>query len=128
MTLVFLLVWFSYSPAELEWDVQRTLQVKEKSRDVAMSLNGEWIFVLTEKGEILVYSADGTLSGRVSVGNDIDGIKVGSRENILLLTSQKDSTIKIITMDFIQSIDVTGSPFKGPAEAPVAVAVFTDFQ
>jgi hypothetical protein len=128
MTLFLLLAWISYSPAEVEWDVQRTLKIKGKSRDVAMSLNGKWIFVLTEKGEILIYSADGKLSDRISVGNSIDGIKVGSREDILLLTSKKDSTVKIVSLDFIQSINVSGSPFKGSVGAPVAVAVFTDFQ
>lgn len=128
MVFVFLLIGFSYSPADVEWDVQRTLKIKEKPRDVAMSPNGKWLFVLTEKGEVLIYSQDGTLNGRISVGNRVDGIKAGPREDILLLTSQQDSTIKFVSLDFIQKIDLTGSPFKGPADAPVAVAVFTDFQ
>ena len=128
MAFVFLLVGFSYSPADVEWDVQSTLKIKEKPQDVAMALNGKYIFVLTEKGEVLIYSPDGKLSGRISVGNRVDGLKVGPREDILLLTSQQDSTIKLVTLDFIQKINLTGSPFKGPPDAPVAVAVFTDFQ
>ena len=128
MAFVFLLIGLSYSPADVEWDVQRTLKIKEKPRDVAISFDGRLIFVLTEKGEVLIYSQDGTLSGRIPVGNSIDGIGAGPREDILLLTSQQDSTIKFVSLDFIQKIDLTGSPFKGPADAPVAVAVFTDFQ
>jgi hypothetical protein len=112
----------------VEWDVAGTLNLKEKARDAAMSLNGKWIFVLTEKGEILIYSLDGKLKDTISVGKSVEGIKVGPREDVLLLTSGKAKTVQIITLDFIQMINVSGSPYKGNADAPVAVATFTDFE
>jgi hypothetical protein len=127
MTLSLLLTWFAYSPAKVEWDVQGTLIIKENIRDVAMSLNGRWIFVLTDKGEVLIYPPDG-IKESITVGDSIDGIKAGPREDILLLTSRKNSTVKVITLDFIQDINVADSPFKGPADAPVVIATFDDFQ
>lgn len=45
-----------------------------------------------------------------------------------ILSSRTGSTVQLITLDFIQNINVTGSPFKGPADAPIAIAVFSDFQ
>lgn len=33
-----------------------------------------------------------------------------------------------LTLDFIGPIKVTGSPFKGVDDAPVAIAVFGDFE
>jgi len=127
-TLFLLSTWFSSSPATVEWDVAGTLNLKEKPRDAAMSLNGKYIFVLTDKGEILIYSSDGKLEDTISVGHDVEGIKVGPREDVLLLTSGKDKTVQIITLNFIKEINISGSPFKGKADAPVAVATFNDFE
>ena len=128
VTLVLLFTWLTSSPATVEWDVAGTLNLKEKARDAAMSLDGKWIFVLTEKGEILIYSSDGKLKDTISVGKSVEGIKAGPREDVLLLTSGKAKTIQITTLNFIQEINVSGSPFKGKAEAPVAVATFNDFE
>ena len=128
VTLFLLFTWLASSPATVEWDVAGTLNLKEKARDAAISLNGKWIFVLTEKGKILIYSLDGKLKDTISVGKSVEGIKVGPREDLLLLTSGTAKTVQIITLDFIQEINVSGSPFKGNADAPVAIATFNDFQ
>lgn len=128
MTLAILLVWFASSPATVEWDVAGTLNLKQKPRDAAIALNGRWIYVLTYEGEILIYSSNGKLEDTISVGKSVEGIKVGPREDVLLLTSGKDKTVQLITLDFIQEIDVSGSPFKGNTDAPVAVATFNDFE
>ena len=84
--------------------------------------------MLTEKGEVLIYTSNGTIQDRISVGDSIDGIKAGPREDILLLTSRKDSTLQIITLNFIQNFNIKDSPFKGSADAPVVIATFNDFQ
>jgi hypothetical protein len=128
VTLFLLFTWLASSPATVEWDVAGTLNLKEKALDAAMSINGKWIFVLTEKGEIIIYSSDGMLKDSISVGKSVEGIKVGPREDVLLLTSGKAKTVQIIILDFIQEINVSGSPFKGNADAPVAIAVFDDFE
>ncbi len=123
-----ILTFFSHSLASVEWGIQKTLRMEKSALDVAVSLNGKWIFVLTDQGNILIYSADGKLKDKIDVGNHVDQIKVGQRENILFLNSRKHKTVQIIALDFIQHIDVSGSPFKGPADAPVVIAVFSDFQ
>jgi len=128
VTLFLLFTWFVSSLAKVEWDVAGTLNLQEKPRDAAISLNGKWIFVLTDKGEVLIYSSDGKLKDTISVGKSAEGIKVGPREDILLLTSAKDKTVQIIDLDFIQDISVSESPYKGRVDAPVAVATFNDFE
>lgn len=126
--LSLVLAWSASSHAAVAWDVQRELKIEGKPRDVAMSLDGRWIFVLTDKGRLLIYSPDGELKDTIHVGNRVDGIRVGPVADVLLLTSRKDSTVKIITLDFIQDINVSGSPFKGPENAAIAIATFSDFQ
>ena len=112
----------------VDWDVKKTLKIEEAPVDVAVALNGRWIFVLTAQGSILIYSGDGRLEDEITVGNHVDGIKVGPEEDILLLTSRKNKTVEILVLDFIQNIDVSNSPFKGPTDAAVTIAVFSDFQ
>jgi hypothetical protein len=128
VTLFLLFSWLALSPAAVEWDVAGTLNLKQKPRDAAIALNGRWIYVLTYDGEILIYSPDGKLEDTISVGKSIEGIKVGPREDVLLLTSGQDKTVQLILLDFIQEINVSGSPFKGNSDAPVAIATFNDFQ
>ena len=117
-----------HADVEWEWGLLKTYKIEGSPLDVAISKYGRWVFVLTEQGEILIYSRDATLDGKIHVGNSIDGIKPGPREDILLLSSRKGKTVQIIDFGFIREINVTGSPFKGPSDAPVVIAVFSDFQ
>jgi protein-disulfide isomerase len=132
--IVFLLLilslsgFFTPSVASVESDIIRTLKIEETPLDLAVSVDGRWIFVLTEQGNIFIYTADGTLSDSIAVDKDVDGIKVGPRENTLLLTNRKDKTVQLLALEFIQAINISGSPFKGPANAPVVMVVFDDFQ
>ena len=125
---IILLTLCPHSFALVDWDVKKTLKIEKTPVDVAVSLNGRWVFVLTAQGSILIYSGDGRLEDEITVGNHVDGIKVGPEQDILLLTSRKNKTVEILVLDFIQNIDVSNSPFKGPADAVVTIAVFSDFQ
>ena len=128
ITTFIILTVFAHGQAEVEWTLHRTFKTQKPPRDVAASVNGKWVFILTEQGEILIYASNGELRDTIVVGDSIDGIKAGPREDILFLSSRKDSKVQLITLDFIQKINVAGSPFKGPADAPIAIAVFSDFQ
>jgi hypothetical protein len=128
VTLFLSLTWAAYSPATVEWDVRRTLKIEPNYLDVAVSTNGRWIFVLNDRGEVLIYSQTGTLEDRITVGRSVDGIEAGPQDNILLLTSRKEATVQVVTLNFIQKFNVAGSPFKGPADAPVVIVTFDDFQ
>ncbi|MGD8877432.1 MAG: hypothetical protein PVH75_06745, partial [Syntrophobacterales bacterium] len=125
---VILLTLCPQSSGLVDWDVKKTLKIEKTPVDVAVSLNGRWVFVLTAQGSILIYSGDGRLEDEITVGKHVDGIKVGPEQDILLLTSRKNKTVEILVLDFIQNIDVSNSPFKGPADAAVTIAVFSDFQ
>jgi len=116
------------SLASVEWEIQKTLKLDTQPLDVAVSQNGNKIFVLTESGKILIYSSDGSLKDKIDVGNHVDQIKSGPGEEWLFLSSRKNKTVEILHVDYIQHIDISGSPFKGLENAPVVIAVFSDFQ
>ena len=121
------LTFFSYSNAGVEWDVVETFKLEKRPLDVAVSADGRWLYVLMEQGNIHIYR-DGALKGKIGVGKKVDGIDVGPRGDILFLTSKKDKVVQLVTVDLVQDINVSGSPFKGLANAPVVIAVFSDFQ
>jgi len=103
----------------VEWNLQKTLKMDQPPLDVAVSLDGRYVFVLTSGGVIFIYTQDGKLEDKFEVENDIDKIHIGPRGERLFLTSRKDKTLRIISLDFIVDINVSGSPYKGPKDAPV---------
>lgn len=130
LTSIFVLGAFTGSPASdnVEWNIRQTLQLDETPIDVALSADGRRFFVLTEKGHVFIYSSRAQVEAEIDVGKHVDQIKSGPRGDTLILTSGRKKTVQVVTLDFIQKINTSGSPFKGPADAPVVVAVFDDFQ
>lgn len=114
--------------AAMEITVQKTLEIKTPPLDVAMSPSRRWIYILTQKGNLLVYSTAGRIRDRISVDPSVDSIKASPQEDVLFLISRSQGTVQIVTLDFIRNIPVEGSPFKGKESAPVTVVVFSEFQ
>jgi DNA-binding beta-propeller fold protein YncE len=112
----------------VESQVYRTLKLDAAPIDMAISPDGRRLFVLTDQGEVLVYSSATNIEATINVGQNVDQIKIGPQEDTLILKSTRDKTIQIVALDFIQKINVSGSPFKGPEDAAVVIAVFDDFQ
>jgi len=128
LSLLILLAVSASSHAEVEMTIARTVTLEETPVDSALSAGGKYIFVLTGKGKVLIYTPEGKLSDTLTVDKSVDSIKAGPREEILLLVSSKTKTVQVAVLDFVQEINISGSPFKGAAEAPVTLALFTDFQ
>lgn len=114
--------------AKTDWQVRQKFQLDQAPIDMLVSSDNKWIYILTSDGQIVIYSARGQLKDTINVGPDIDQIKAGPREDILFLLSRASKTVQVITIDFTEEISTLGSPVKGPVDAPVTVAVFSDFQ
>ena len=112
----------------VEWNVYKTLQLEETPIDVAVSPDGRRIFVLTDRGEVVIYSSAGKIEAKIDVGQHVNQLKLSPKGDSLILSSGKNKTVEIVTLDFIQKINVSGSPFKGPEDAAVTIAVFDDFE
>ena len=93
-----------------------------------VSLDGRWVFMLTKAGNVLIYSKDGRLEDRIPVAKVFDGIDISPKGDLLYLSSRKSKKIQTMAITFRAEIDTSEAPFMGPAEAPVVVAVFSDFQ
>jgi DNA-binding beta-propeller fold protein YncE len=118
----------SWVLAAVEVTPQKTLKTEGVPVDVAVSQDGNLTFVLTDSGSVLIYDQMGNLTDTVEVGPYVDQIDIGPRGERLFVTSRKNKTVEIMTLDFIHEINTLGSPTKGPPEAPMIIAVFSDFQ
>jgi hypothetical protein len=114
--------------AAVEIDVQKTLKTDGVPIDVVVSQDGNLTFVLTDLGNVLIYDQIGNLTDTVKIGPHIDQIEIGPRGERLFAASRQNKTVEIITLDFIYEINTLGSPSKGPLDAPIVIAVFSDFQ
>ena len=109
-------------------DQQRTLNLEAVPKDVAVSLNGKWVYVLTDSGDLLVYSGDGELEGRLPVGPSSERLTVGPREDVVFVSDPMEKVVRVFALSLAQEIDVSGAPFQGPEDAPVEITVFSEFQ
>ena len=114
--------------ADIDWTDVKQFDLSSKPLDVATSDDGRMVFVLT-RGEIVVYSPDkNSIFKRIPLDQEFDKIEYSTRGSILVLTSSTLKTLKIIRVDQIYPIDISGLAFKGPENAPVTIAVFDDYQ
>ncbi len=114
--------------AVVETRLLKTFSVDGTPLVVENSADGQLIYVLTDKSEVLVYGVDGLIKERIHLEEPADGIIIAPTGNALLLTNRSKKTVRVVALDFIKSIDIAGAPFKGPADAPVTIALFSDFQ
>ena len=70
LTIVFVLVSMTNTAFSdsVEWTVFQTMQLEEAAIDVAMSPDESLLFVLTEQGEVIIYSSPTQVDSRINVG------------------------------------------------------------
>ena len=129
--LVFFVVsagFVSTASAELEWTFRKQVPLTTAPLDNAVSADGQLFFMLSA-GEIAVYSlTQNKTINTIPIDPDYDRISVSPKGNSLIVTSSAGKSMKIIDLEFVYQIDKSGLPLKGPADAPVTIAVFSDYQ
>jgi len=128
LILLTLLTTATWTQAAVEISVEKTLKPDAAPIDVAVSADGRSIFVLTEAGSILVYDEQANLTDTIKVGPHVDQIEIDPSGERLIAASRQNKTVEIILLDFISDINTAGSPFAGPAAAPVIITMFSDFE
>lgn len=107
--------------------VQR-IELQSQPKDVAISEDGQWVFVLADK-EVMVYRAGAQQPlSRIKVQQGFDRLVYSGVHQVLILTSQETKSMEVLRLDFIHHVGIDGHPFKGPENAPVTIAVFDDYQ
>jgi DNA-binding beta-propeller fold protein YncE len=125
------LVWWggpNPAAATVEWSRLGVLPTDGAPVDMAVSADGKYTFVLTDTGRVVLYSDQGHKEGTLDVGRNIIGIASSPTGDQLYLLDRDGKAVQTVGVDFIQQINTAGDPFKGQADAPVVVALFSDFQ
>ena len=111
-----------------EIEASKQLDLEGKPLDIGASLDGEKLFILVE-GKVLIYSiAQGEILDSIPVAKEFDRLSVPGKENVIALSSSSGKRVEIIRYKTLHKIDISGLPFKGPENAPVTIAVFSDYQ
>lgn len=107
---------------------QREMVLSGTTVDIAVSSDGRWTFVLTSGGEIAIYGVAGDLVQTLKVDKGYNTIEYSPAGNKLILGGPAKRELSVLTLTMVYDLDYSGSPFRGPANAPVTIAVFNDFQ
>jgi len=107
---------------------EREMPLSGSAVDITVSNDGQYTFVLTSVGEVAIYRGTGDLVQILKVGKGFDSVQYSPAGNRLILGGSGKQQLKILTLSMLYELDYRGSPFKGPANAPVTIAAFDDFQ
>ena len=115
-------------PSKIDWNVEKSWKLPAKPLDIVYSLDGKRVFILTDQHTVLVYDSLGELTGSIPVDKGVSAIDIAPRGEKLFLINQETKVFSDLSIDVVADINTVGSPFRGLANAPVTIAVFTDFQ
>ena len=113
---------------ELLFDKTGQWQLPYSPVDMVQSVDGKYIYILTDNHKLLIYEPNGNLKASVDVDPGVVAIDTDARGENVLLVDKDNKSFSVYSVDFVAEIDVSGAPFKGKAEAPITVAVFSDFE
>lgn len=114
--------------SSIDTSVNAVWKIDAKPIDVVHTLDNKRVFILGDDSKIHVFATDGGKQGTIPVDKGVTAIDIAPRGELLYLINQKDNTFTSLTVSFTATIDVTGAPFLGNENAPVVLALFSDFQ
>lgn len=110
----------------------KTYTVPATPLDLAVSGDGNYTFVLTPNGKVIIYPKVGEkeepTKEEISVGGDFDHIAASITGDKIWLSNQKTKQVQEVYVDFVKQLKAEGSPFLGEEKAPVVITAFSDFQ
>ncbi len=112
----------------VEWKVQQTWPIAGKTLAMVNSLDGKFVFLLNDKQQVQIFNTQGQLQGSIPVDAGVSAIDISPQGELLYLINNTSQSFTAVAVSFVIDIDTAGVPFKGPADAPVTMTLFTDFE
>ncbi|BCL61046.1 hypothetical protein DGMP_17390 [Desulfomarina profundi] len=112
----------------VEWKAVQSWPTGNRTLDMVHSLDGKYIFILNDKQQVQVFNRQGQLQGSIPVNKGVSAIDIAPQGEMLYLIDNDNNSFTAVSISFVVNIDTADSPFKGPVNAPVTIAVFTDFE
>ncbi|BHH83420.1 thioredoxin domain-containing protein [Desulforhopalus sp. 52FAK] len=112
----------------VEWSQVGKWSIGAKPLDMVHSLDAKFVYVLTDTSEVKIFDASGKFQGAIPVSDNISSIDISPQGERLYLVDNSKNEFQAISVAFVHTIDTKGSPFEGPADAPITLTLFTDFE
>ncbi|MFV0436391.1 MAG: thioredoxin domain-containing protein [Desulfopila sp.] len=112
----------------IDWRIMAQWPLDTVPVDLVHSLDGKLLFILDNQHQVLVYDNQAKLQGKIPVGEGVSRIDIAPRGEALYLIDSKANNFTSLALSYTYDIDISGSPYKGEANAPVTLVVFTDFE
>ena len=112
--------------AEVEQRLARSIRLPAAAVDVATTADGQRTYVLLADGTVQIYDDAGASLGQLTLGSKARAIAPSPDGSVLYVTVGDE--LQVVAVEMVYQLEVADSPFRGPADAPVTVAVFNDFQ
>ena len=107
----------------------KTFELDANPIDMTTTADGKYTFILAKGGKVFIFdNTSGQIKDTLNVSESVVNIGTSPSGDFLLLADSKNKTLEMVKIGFVVDIDISGLPFKGPANAPVVIAVFSDYQ
>ena len=114
--------------ASVEWQTGGSIKTGKPPVDLAVTADGKYTYVLAKGGTLYIYNASGSLSDTITVSADFNTVATDGTGSRVYLGNSKKSIVQEIRITYRAELSEVGSPFLGKSDAPVVLAVFSDFQ
>ena len=112
----------------VEWKVTQSWSTGSKTLDMVYSLDGKYVYILNDEQQVQIFNRKGQLQGNIPIEKGVSTIDISPQGESLYLVNNEKNTFSSMSVSFVVDVEVAGSPFEGPADAPVSLVVFTDFE
>jgi protein-disulfide isomerase len=116
------------SAGPIDTSVTASWKLEAKPLAFVHSLDNKRVFILGDDSKVHIYSSEGVKQGTIPVDKGVTAIDLAPRAEMLYLINSQDNTFTSLSVSFTIAIDVTGAPFLGKENAPVVLALYSDFQ
>lgn len=118
----------SHAEGKVAWRHFPDMEMTKEFKDIAITLDGRWTFVLTVNGDVLVYSSAGKLEDTIHAKGNFDTISCSTVGDRIYLGNRDEGTLQVLEVEILKEIDTQGAPVEGALEAPIEMVVFSDFE
>ena len=114
--------------AEMQVELNKRQPLGKTPLDIAQSVSDGRLFVLLEGGTVQIFSANGQVQERFQADPEVTTLEVSPDGKRLYLGNAKRNELQFIELSIVYDLPVNNSATKGPADAPVTLVLFDDFQ